>query len=489
MSLERPGLGRVRDLVAAGGVDLVLAQDRDRIARDSTISGWLRIQFEQHGTRLRALNDPDGDDATTRLTTGILDQIAQFERAMTTQRTRRGRFQRAREGKVTGSGSPPYGFEYNEDRTTFVPDPETMPTVRRMFELLAAGHTLCSVAKRFEQEGLPTPNGGKHWYVPSLKRMVQNDVYRGVWWYGQNRVKLTPMGEKRRSWQKIDRDEWVAIPVPDSGISHEVIDAARENVSKSYRPRRASRFDYELRGMVRCACCGLLMNGYSTGGKRYYRCQNLRKFGRAKYPDGAARNADKLEREVMRHVDSLLENPEKVRAQLDAAIAAETTRNPDDDAMGWLRIVQECETREEAYQDQQAAGLMSMDRLAAKMAELRERKSTARTELDRLQEGMRRADELEATKTALLTAYKDGLLYDGIRYFGPEIRRELYEAMRLELTVPKVGPSRVRCDVNRQVIKMSRAVEDWARDQAEHEGMLTVGSSKPTDKVMAEVAS
>jgi site-specific DNA recombinase len=33
-SLERPGMDRVRDLVAAGGVSVVLAQDRDRFARD-----------------------------------------------------------------------------------------------------------------------------------------------------------------------------------------------------------------------------------------------------------------------------------------------------------------------------------------------------------------------------------------------------------------------------------------------------------------------
>src|SRR3712207_1549672 len=33
-SLERPGMDRVRDLVAAGGVSAVLAQDRDRFARE-----------------------------------------------------------------------------------------------------------------------------------------------------------------------------------------------------------------------------------------------------------------------------------------------------------------------------------------------------------------------------------------------------------------------------------------------------------------------
>ncbi len=491
-SLERPGLGRVRDLVAAGGVDLVLAQDRDRIARDPIITGWLQIQFEQHGTRLRALNDPDDDSPTSRLTTGILDQIAQFERAMTTQRTRRGRFQRAREGKVIGSGSPPYGFKYNADRTTFVPDPDTMPTVRRMFELVAGGATISSVAKRFEREGVPTPNGGKHWYVPSLKRMVENDVYKGIWWYGQNRVKLTPMGDRKRTWQKIDRDEWVAIPVPDSGIPHEVIDSARDAVDRAYRPRKESRFDYELRGMVRCACCGTLMNGYSAGKKdgpkkRYYRCQQLRKFGRSKYPDGAARNADNLEREVMRHVDSLLENPEKVRAQLDAAIEAETTRNPDEDAIGWLRIVEECDHKRANYQDQQAAGYMTLEELGSKLAELNASKATAQRELDRLPEGARRVEELRATKAALLTTYKDVIQYDGVRYLPWEVRRELYEAMRLQATVPKNGPIRVKCDVSQQVIRLSRAVEEWATEEAGYDGLLRL--SKNTDKVMAEVAS
>ena len=33
-SLERPGIDRVRDLVASGGISVVLAQDRDRFARE-----------------------------------------------------------------------------------------------------------------------------------------------------------------------------------------------------------------------------------------------------------------------------------------------------------------------------------------------------------------------------------------------------------------------------------------------------------------------
>ena len=54
-SLERPGMDRVRDLVAAGSVSLVLAQDRDRFAREPAYHYLLRREFEERGTKIRAL--------------------------------------------------------------------------------------------------------------------------------------------------------------------------------------------------------------------------------------------------------------------------------------------------------------------------------------------------------------------------------------------------------------------------------------------------
>jgi len=124
-SPNRPGLDRVRDLVAAGGVDVVLAQDRDRIAREPTIIGWLEYQFADHGCQLRALNDPEEGDHTAELTKNILDSIAKFERANTRQRSIRNTREKLRTGKVVGSGSPPYGY-----RSTKIA-PTTKLTTRR----------------------------------------------------------------------------------------------------------------------------------------------------------------------------------------------------------------------------------------------------------------------------------------------------------------------------------------------------------------------
>src|SRR4028119_1341338 len=122
-SLERPGMDRVRDIVAAGGVSVVLAQDRDRLAREPAYHYLLRREFAERGTKLRALNDRGDDSPEGQLTDGILDQLAKFERAKTAERRRRGKKQKARQGKLISTNAA-YGFRYNAARDGYIVDPE-----------------------------------------------------------------------------------------------------------------------------------------------------------------------------------------------------------------------------------------------------------------------------------------------------------------------------------------------------------------------------
>src|SRR5215217_5224859 len=105
-SLERPGMDRVRDLVAGGGVAVVLAQDRDRFAREPAYVYLLRKEFEDHSTKLKALNDRGDDTPEGELTDGILDQLAKYERAKITERTRRGMLAGSDRATRTSRGNP-----------------------------------------------------------------------------------------------------------------------------------------------------------------------------------------------------------------------------------------------------------------------------------------------------------------------------------------------------------------------------------------------
>src|SRR5215213_7390223 len=84
-NLERPGMDRVRDLVAGGGISVVLAQDRDRFAREPAYHYLLRREFKEHGCKLKALNDRGDESPEGQLTDGILDQLAKYERAKTAE--------------------------------------------------------------------------------------------------------------------------------------------------------------------------------------------------------------------------------------------------------------------------------------------------------------------------------------------------------------------------------------------------------------------
>ena len=57
-----------------------------------------------------------------------------------------------------------------------------------------------------------------------------------------------------------DKSEWIAVPVPDSGISREWVDAAREAVRNNKKPSSAGRRYWELSGGIfSCGCCGSRM--------------------------------------------------------------------------------------------------------------------------------------------------------------------------------------------------------------------------------------
>jgi site-specific DNA recombinase len=438
------------------------------------------------------------DDTGNTLADGFRDGISEHFRQEFAEASRRGKRQKARAGETIGSGTPPYGYRYSVDRKALEIDPVTMPTVHRIFEMVADGQTLHGVSKVFNEEGVPTMGGGERWYPVSMKRLIWNDAYKGVWYYGQNRVTLTPAGKNRRKIAANPEDEWIAVPVPDSSIPHEIIDRARENLSKNYRPRAQAGHYYELQGLVYCEECGLRMTTYTAGGYRYYICQSRRKFQSCDGPVRSATTTTKrkrsvgLEDEVMDYVQGLISSPDKLRAQLDAAIAAESTRNRDKDVASWLRVVDDCGKKRAKYQEMYAADVVTLDELRTKLHELDATKSQAEEHLANARAGQSRVEELRATKKAMLEAYATGIQYDGIRYFTPEMRREIYEALRLKVTVAADGNPRIQGIADAQVIRLTRGVVEYGREVEQYRQKLMVGgkvsSSKGTATVMAEVA-
>jgi DNA invertase Pin-like site-specific DNA recombinase len=100
ITLDRPGLDRVREFVEVGGVDLVLAQDGDRFAREPTFHYLLETKFAKYGAKLAAISDRGADTPEGQLLRGIQDQVAKYERVPITEHTRRGKLRRAEQVRL-----------------------------------------------------------------------------------------------------------------------------------------------------------------------------------------------------------------------------------------------------------------------------------------------------------------------------------------------------------------------------------------------------
>src|SRR3712207_1118978 len=95
-----------------------------------------------------------GDDSPEgELTDGILDQLGKNERAKISERSRRGKLQKAREGTVLAGRRPKYGFKVSATRDGYEVDEENMRVVRRIFEMVGVEcRPLHAVRRALERE-------------------------------------------------------------------------------------------------------------------------------------------------------------------------------------------------------------------------------------------------------------------------------------------------------------------------------------------------
>jgi site-specific DNA recombinase len=350
-------MDRARDLIATGKVSVILAQDRDRFAREPALHYILQQELAQYQCDLRALNDRGDGTPEGELTDGILDQLAKYERAKVAERTRRGKRKKVRQGKILATHTADYGFRFNAARDGYEVDEEKMAIVKRIFRWIGVeGWTIRRVRKTLDDLSIELPGGYMNrsglWNEWQIRRMLLNDAYKphsfeqieslvtpevaanldseksyGIWWWGKERHRTRQISEENSSgkvYKKVTRsvplpkEEWVAVPVPDAGVPEAWVEAAREALKKNERLSFSSGRFWELSGgIVRCGCCGWAMatTTVSSNGL-YYRCRKRSMYGKHICGMNKYLRADLVEPLVWEGVSEILGEPERLRRGL-----------------------------------------------------------------------------------------------------------------------------------------------------------------------------
>lgn len=411
-TLVRPALERLRDLIAAGGVDRLYVHSPDRLARKYAYQVLLLEEFQRAGVEVSFLNRALGQTPEDDLLRQVQGMVAEYERAKILERSRRGKRHAAHRGAVNVLSGTPYGYRYipktlsgGEARYEVIL--EEARVVRQIFTWVGRERlTIGEVCRRLTQATVPTRTGRTVWDRSVVWAMLRNPAYMGTAAFGKTRaVPYAPQrlraqrgrpAQPRRAITTTEAppQEWLTVPVPplvDAALFAAVREQLAENRRHARQRQRGAR--YLLQGLSCCGQCGYAYYGKAVslrsakGTPRayaYYRClgTDAYRFGGERVCQNTQVRTDLLDAAVWQEVRALLEHPDRLadeyrrRLEAPAPDAADRARTE----LQLARLRQGLARLIDSYTE----GLIEKSEFEPRIARLRHRLTTLEEQARRL---------------------------------------------------------------------------------------------------------
>ena len=331
--------------------EVVLIDDTSRLSRKLVDSLRITEELRFAGVRLIFVSqgiDSDSEQAEVLLAThGIVDSVFIRELAKKVHRGMEGRaLQRLHcGGRCFGYRNQPIEDPIKRDSygrpeivgVRLVVDEAEAGIVRRIFDLYAGGYSLKRIAILLNDERVssPRPQTGRlsrSWCQSSVRKILSNDRYRGVVFWGKTRKVRSPKTGKRI---KRDRDptEWVMREIPEQRIvSDELwdrVEQRREQVKIFYGNRgrkpgllrgRAASSPYLFSGILKCGVCGASMtivSGRADRNRTSYGCSFHAQRGGSICDNSLRIRKDIIENRLLAKLQAEVLKPEAVEYTLD----------------------------------------------------------------------------------------------------------------------------------------------------------------------------
>jgi site-specific DNA recombinase len=454
-TLVRPALERLRDLIAAGGVDVLYVHSPDRLARKYAYQVLLVEEFQRLGVEVIFLNRAVGESPEDDLLLQVQGVVAEYERAKILERSRRGKRHAAQLGTVSVLSGAPYGYRYVPKDATDAParyevHDEAAAVIRQIFEWI--GRERCSigeVARRLQQTGTPSPRGKPYWDRSTIWGLLRNPAYMGQAAYGKTKCVArrprvrAPRGHSLEprvpvSTTELPPAEWLRIAVP-ALVPAALFESVQEQLQQNRAHARSRRqgAQHLLQGLVVCAQCGYAyyvkpLSRAAAKGKRYryvyYRCigADAYRFGGIRVCANRQVNGAMLEAAVWQEVERLLEDPARVlrehQRRLEGVSAGQTSR-----VAGLTAQLQRLRTGLARLIDSYADGVITKVEFEPRVAQVRERIARNEAQLQELATAATQQADL-ALAVGKLDAFA-AQLRDGLATTDGTTRREIVRTL------------------------------------------------------------
>jgi site-specific DNA recombinase len=212
-----------------------------------------------------------------------------------------------------GTGKGLYGYKWDKTQKRRIPDEYEAEIVKRIFTLIADRVSRFSIAKMFNEQGIPSKLGGK-WEARTINRIAMNSAYIGLTYFGKT------SGSRKTQIKVQDSKDWTLLPdATPPIIDKELFKRVQKHLGriKELRPGKPL-YDYLLTGHIRCGYCGSPPIGACLGRKYlYYRCRGTcPTASRGQICNAKYIKADFVENATWEKVKEVLENHQLILSEL-----------------------------------------------------------------------------------------------------------------------------------------------------------------------------
>lgn len=176
---HREGFKQMVADALAGRIDLIVTKSVSRFARNTVDSLTTVRRLKDKGIEVFFEKENIWTlDSKGELLITIMSSLAQEESRSISENVTWGWRKRFSDGKTV----IPYNNMLGWDKTTdgkYVINPEQAVVVRRIYRELLEGASIPQIARGLDQDGIPTPRGGKRWNHETIRSILTNEKYKG----------------------------------------------------------------------------------------------------------------------------------------------------------------------------------------------------------------------------------------------------------------------------------------------------------------------
>lgn len=311
-NLERPGMKRLSEDIAAGLIDCVIVYKVDRLSRSLMDFTRIMEMFDKHNVSFVSVTQQFNTTSSMgRLTLNILLSFAQFEREIISERTRDKMAAARRRGKYVG-GAPILGYDVDRKKGHLIINQPEAKRVRKIFELYLNRQSLLATITELDQRGW----NAKRW-------ITKKGVSKGGNPFSKSRLhyllrNVTYIGKVKYK-EEIHEGEHEGIIEPELFQSVQAL-LQKNRVAGAVASRNQGTA--LLKGLLHCQPCGCLMyHTYTSKNRRkrysYYVCARAQKRGWNNCPSKSIPAAE-IEAYVVNHVRTMGQDEKLIRLTIES---------------------------------------------------------------------------------------------------------------------------------------------------------------------------